>query len=187
MKEQGSVSRGCFFCRSGKEQDAVRQFEALFPQCRAIASTRSRYRRTKDAVIEERVTLLPGYVFFEVDSDKVDNADDALYAFSRKDVVLKLLKYTDGSWRLMGYDDWFARMLFEAGGNIGLSQAYFDVGKRIRIVSGFLKDYEGSIVRVNRKTKTVEVSIDLQGKKISMWLGYELVDPLDGRDSFGRA
>lgn len=190
MSEERPTCRGCFFCKSGKEKDVVRQFETLFPAARAIAPTRSRYRRVKDTAIEEKTPLLPGYVFFEV-SDRTGEGQDpkypadratsdalqyALHAFSRNDGVLKLLRYTDGNWRLQGYDDRFARMLFEAGGNIGISQAYFDVGKRIRILDGFLKDYEGSIIRVNKKAKTVEVRVDLQGKKISMWLGYELVE-----------
>ena len=67
-------------------------------------------------------------------------------------------------------------MLFKEDGNIGLSQAYFDKGDRIRILDGFLKDYEGNISSVNRKNKTVEVTVNLQGKKVIMRLGYELVE-----------
>ena len=48
-------------------------------------------------------------------------------------------------------------------------------GDRIRILSGFLKDYEGCVTRVNRKKRTVEVCVDFQDKKVSMQLGYELV------------
>ena len=44
------------------------------------------------------------------------------------------------------------------------------------MLDGFLKDYEGYITRVNRRKKTVEVTIDLQRKKAIMWLGYELVE-----------
>ena len=69
-------------------------------------------------------------------------------------------------------------MLFDTTGNIGLSQAFFDKGDRIRILNGFLKDYEGYITSVNRKNKTVKVAIDLQGKKVTMQLGYELVERL---------
>ena len=85
----------------------------------------------------------------------------------------------------MGSDNLFAEMLFKSGGNIGLSTAYFDRGNRIKILDGFLKDYEGYITNVNRKKKTVEVTVNLQGKRIIMWLGYELVDPVP--DSSARA
>lgn len=181
MGEDSTTRRGCFFCKSGKESDFVRQFEKTFPDGSALVPTRSRYRRIKDTAIEERVTLMPGYVFFELEADDVESFQSALPLFFSSDSVLKLLRYTDGSWQLHDYDDRFARLLFEAGGNIGLSQAYFDVDKRIRILSGFLKDYEGSIVRVNRKAKTVEVRVDLQGKKVSMKLGYEMVAPVDSQ------
>lgn len=179
MGEAKSISRGCFFCKNGKENDAVRHLKTLLPESRVIVPTRSRYRRVKDTAIEEKVILLPGYVFFELNEGDSNNLQHVLRPLLRTDSVFKLLRYTDGNWQLRGYDDHFARILFEAGGNIGISQAYFDVGKRIRILSGFLKDYEGNIVRVNRKAKTVEVSVDLQGKKVSMRLGYELVEPVN--------
>jgi hypothetical protein len=100
----------------------------------------------------------------------------ALLQFSKLGSVLKLLRYTDGTWRLSGSDNLFAEMLFKSGGNIGLSTAYFDRGNRIKILDGFLKDYEGYITNVNRKKKTVEVTVNLQGKRAIMWLGYELVE-----------
>ena len=171
--------RGCIFCKSGKEQDVVRRFGISFPGSRAIVPTRTRYRRTREGVFEEQVTLLPGYVFFEMEpplaGEPADGVEPALRAFCRTDSVLKLLRYSDGNWQLHGADDRFAQMLFKAGGNIGISRAYFDEGRRIRILEGFLKDYEGSVVRVNKKNKMVEVSVDFQEKRVSMWLGYELV------------
>ena len=105
----------------------------------------------------------------------------ALLQFSKLDSVLKLLRYSDGTWRLFGSDNLFAEMLFKNGGNIGLSTAYFDKGNRIKVLDGFLKDYEGYITNVNRKKKTVEVTVDLQGKRVIMWLGYELVEPVPDR------
>jgi len=177
-------SRGCFFCKSGKEADVIRHFNMTFPNGKAIAPTRTKIRRTREAAIEERVPLLPGYVFFEITEDGtpapgiIDAVLKALLDFSRIDSVLKLLRYSDGTWRLYGTDNLFAEMLFRTGGNIGLSQAYFDRGDRIRILDGYLKDYEGYITSVNRKNKTVEVTVNLQGKKVIMKLGYELVDPV---------
>ena len=176
MSEGDWKSRGCIFCKSGKERAVVRQFEKSFPGSRAIAPTKSRYRRTKDAAIEDREILLPGYVFFEVNGSPDENdLLNVLQSLSRLEDVLKLLRYTDGDWRFHGPDDLFAEMLFRLGGNIDVSQAYFDEGDRIRIQRGFLKDYEGCITRVNRKTRSVEVHMDFHDKNVVMWLGYELV------------
>ena len=179
------VSRGCYFCKSGKEADVIQRFNINFPNGMAIVPTRTRIRRTCDAAIEEHVPLLPGYVFFQITEDEfgAQATPDALLPglldFSRIDSVLRLLRYSDGTWRLFGADDTFARMLFESEGNIGLSQACYDRGNRIRILNGFLKDYEGCITKVNRKKKTVEVTVDLQGKKVILWLGYELVGSVE--------
>ena len=175
-------SRGCLFCKSGKEADVIDRFRTTFPTGDAIYPTRTRIRRVHDGAIEERVPLLPGYVFFQIaeqEPEATGVADAILVAlleFSRIDSVLKLLRYSDGTWRLFGPDDEFAEMLFKSGGNIGLSTAYFDKGNRIKILDGFLKDYEGYITNVNRKKKTVEVTVNLQGKRAIMWLGYELVE-----------
>lgn len=189
MSDGNSKSLGCLFCKTGKEQAIVRQFEESFPSGRAIAPTKSRYRRAKGVVTEEREILLPGYVFFEVDecseerkllrasiSAKQENdLLSELQFFSRKEDVLKLLRYSDGDWQLHGSDSLFAEMLFRTDGNIDVSQAYFDEGDRIRILSGFLKDYEGCITRVNRKTRTAEIHVDFHEKNVTMWLGYELL------------
>ena len=178
------ISRGCFFCKSGKEIDVIRHFNATFPDGKAIMPTRTKIKRTRESVSTEQVPLLPGYVFFEI-AEKglsvpgfIDSTLTALQEFSRIDSVLKLLRYSDGKWRLFGSDNLFAEMLFKTEGNIGLSLAFFDKGDRIRIIDGFLKDYEGCITSVNRKNKTVEVTVNLQGKKVILRLGYELVEPV---------
>lgn len=168
--ETGGLSRGCVFCKSGREGNVLRSFELLIPSARVIVPTKTRYRRAGGVAVEEQVILLPGYVFFET--------SEALPAhrLTRAEDVLRLLTYADGDWRLHGYDDEFARMLFEADGAIGLSKAYYDEGDRIRITEGFLKAYEGAIIRVNRRARTAEVSLDFQDKRITMWLGFELLE-----------
>lgn len=182
-----TVNRGCLFCRTGKEAAIARQLALAFPDARAVAPTKSRYRRTRQGAVEEQVTLLPGYVFFEIGGGEAgmarlledmrdgDGLNTGIRDFARSENVLRLLCYNDGDWRLHGADDRFAKMLLDADGNIGVSTAYFDENRRIRILDGFLKDYEGSIVRVNHKMKTVEVLVDFQDKRVSLKLGYELV------------
>ena len=184
--ERIRYSRGCFFCKSGKEADVIRHFNITFPNGEAMAPTRTKIRRKDGMALEEQVPLLPGYVFFQLTDEEpeasgaIDEELAALLKFSKADSVLKLLRYSDGRWVLYGPDDLFAEMLFKTDGNIGLSQAYFDRGDRIRILDGFLKDYEGNITSVNRKNKTVEVTVNLQGKKVIMRLGYELVEAVPG-------
>ena len=173
MDQTAECFRGCLFCRSGKEAETVQRFGVLFPQARAIAPTRTRYRRVGGIAHEEQAILLPGYVFFET-AEALEPRN--LRLLRQACGMLRLLTYDDGDWRLHGHDDQFARMMFDADGQIGLSRAWFDEGDRIRVLDGFLKAYEGSILRVNRRARTAQVSIDFQGKTVTMWLGFELID-----------
>ena len=169
-----AVRYGCVFCATGRESELVRLLTPRYPELRLISPVKQRIRRMGGEAVEERVTLLPGYVFFE--TGEADIPAD----LGRQVYVYKVLADPEGDWRLKGYDAHFAKMLFRENGEIGFSKAVFDEGERIHIVDGFLKDYEGSIVRVNRRARTVEVRIDIQGKIVSMWLGYELVEKNDG-------
>lgn len=165
--------RGCIFCKAGREKNVVQAMRIYVPELRAVAPVKLRSRRMGRTSKEERVALIPGYIFFESDEPVLS------VKLTKLEDVLRLLRYPDGDWHLTGYDDQFARMIFDNNGEIGFSKAVFDEGNRIHIVDGFLKDHEGSITRVNRRARTTEVLIDFQGKKISMWLGYELIEKND--------
>lgn len=167
------IGRGCLFCRTGKESAVIRRIALYHPGIQAMTPYKTRYRREGGRLREESVPLLRGYVFYQTDRDV------NLRELSRVDDVLRPLTYENGEWRLHGSDDEFARLLFQADGHIGLSMAYFDEGNRIRILEGFLKEYEGSIVRVNRRSKTAEVRLDFQDKEIRVWLGFELMERAD--------
>lgn len=172
-RKRDGLWRGCLFCRAGKERDVVQAMRLYAPELRAVAPVKLRCRRVNGVAIEERVPLIPGYVFFEtrerVLSVKLTGLEN----------VLRLLTYPDGDWRLNGYDDQFAKMMFENNGEIGFSRAVFDEGNRIHIVDGFMKDYEGLITRVNRRARTAEVTIAFQNKKITLWLGYEMLENIN--------
>lgn len=172
-RHDAPVSYGGLFCRTGAEQTVVAMLRESMPEVRAIAPVKVRTRRFSGAAVRERVALFPGYVFFRAASIDVS-------AINRLENVLRLLVYPGGDWRMTGYDEQFVRMLFETDGEIGLSTAYFDEGDRIHIMSGFLKTYEGSIKRVNRRAKTAEVSVKLHGKLFSLWLGFELIEKIGG-------
>lgn len=164
------LSCGCLFCWTGKEENVILQMRSRFPGVEAIAPLKLRHRRTDGTLVEERVRLFPGYIFFR-------NVDpDAVLELRRFDDVLRLLVYPDDDWRLRGADLQLAEMLFEANGVVGFSVAYFDKGDRIHITEGFLKTYEGAITRVNRRARTAEVRVDFQGKTITMWLGFETME-----------
>lgn len=161
---------GCLFCKTGRENSIAVEIEKHFPDVSAIAPMKTRRRRSRGELTEERVTLFPGYVFF------CTHPSFNAYLLTIHDGVYSLLESSEKDWRLSSTDAVIAQRLFEAGGEIGLSEAYFE-GEHIRIIDGFLKEYEGNIIRVNRRAKTVQISIQLQEKTILLWLGYEEVRP----------
>lgn len=161
---------GCVFCRSGKEKEVARYFEQECPGIKAVVAEKIRYRRSHGIATMEKVTLFPGYVFFECPSDR---SPDVVI---RVRDVYRILRDGDGNWQLQGFDKNIARQFISIGGTIDISKAFYD-GDRIRVVEGFLKQYEGSIVRVNHRMKTAQIRVPLDGKVFSIWLGFEVLTP----------
>ncbi len=165
---------GCLFCRSGREDHILADIQRFHPQTEAIVPKRKRIRRMGGVGFEEEAVLFPGYIFFRVE----DDGAKPRYLLRVKDSY-RVLENADGDWRLHGPDLAMAKMLFEEGGVVGFSKAYY-VGDRIRIQEGMLKAYEGAIERVNKRARTAQVRIDLQGKIMRVWLGFELIDEPEG-------
>lgn len=170
---QADKEYGCIFCITGREFAVAQRLEKAIPGLKAISPVKLRYRRMDGVAHEERVILFPGYVFFEVQAGSVV---EIRTIYNDQD-VLKVLYVDDEKkdWRLVDPDKSIAKHFFDMNGVIGFSEAYFDEGDCIHILNGFLKEYEGRIKRVNRRAKTVEVSITIGTKKLDIWLGYESV------------
>lgn len=166
---------GCVFCRTGRENEVVSYMEHDFSGLKAVVPVKIRYRRSHGTATEEEVILFPGYVFFE--------SPTGLYIpqiMHHKDVY-RLLTDAEGNWALHNSDELIARQFLSVGGKVGISKAYYE-GDRIRITDGFLKQYEGEIVKVNRRAKTAQISIYLDGKVFSLWAGFEIISKLDGKE-----
>lgn len=163
------MKRGCLYCYSGNMSRAIEAFNGFYPDIRLVYPQRVRRRHYAGKVcMDEIVPLLPGYMLFETDRDLPKEK------LARTNYLLRLLTYTDGEWELRGADDYFAKMVMDANGQIGLSRAYYGADRRIRIVDGFLKPYEDSIIRVNRRNWSAEIEISFQERQISLWLGLDM-------------
>lgn len=160
---------GCIFCRTGNEVQLARSLQREHPEIRVLSASKVRMRRQGKMLIEEQVSLFPGYLFFRAADDF-----DIRPLIYREDVFC-ILHDSRGDWHLKGEDESFARSLFEQNGVIGLSKAYYE-GDRIRIVEGMLKQYEGRILRVNRRSHTAQVCVGVAGQEVTVWLGFELID-----------
>lgn len=158
---------GCLFCRVGCEQRVARDLTEKILQIKAIAPVKLRYHRNKHS--NERETLFPGYVFIQADSDC------NLFQEINHRYIYRVLCDSEHNWYLRGSDAKIAQKLFEVNGVIDYSKAYYE-NDRIRIVDGFLKDYEGDIVRVDRRMKAAQIRVQLLEREVKVWLGFELIE-----------
>ena len=176
------MTYGCVFCRTGKEESFASTITETFPNMETIVAKKMRVIRKGRDSVEEAVILFPGYVFFrmEVDETRARKAFpiefQQIYRWSD---TYRLLTNVDGDWQLMGSDLQMDQRLFDEGGTVGFSKVFFDEGNRVRVLEGFLKDYEGNIVRVDKRHRAVQVRVDFQGKTVTMWLGYEVIEKPD--------
>lgn len=163
------MAYGCVYCRTGAEEQLVRDIKISCPDVTALNPTKLRYRRVNGKPVEEKAALFPGYIFLRLPDDF------PLYHLTRNGLLYKVLRDSDNDWRLSGADRAFAEKLFDADGVLGFSKAFYE-GDHIHIVDGPLKELEGNIVRVNHRKRTAQVQLNIQGMDMSVWLGFELID-----------
>ena len=159
----------CLFCNTGKEEQIVRLIQikgwgkALFPQ-------RIKTMFKNGAWTEVVFPLLPGYVFVFSDGEEDRSAE-----FLRLGHVIRVLTYGGGSDTLMGRDLEFADWLWSLNGRIEVMQAV-QIGDRIEIVDGVFKRLQGTITKMDRRRRTVRVSLETEGTPKQIWLAYEIIE-----------
>ena len=170
----GDLAYGCIFCRTGKEAVIADKLMGKFSSLRALVPQKVLYVRENKRLIEKVSILFPGYIFVEAP------ISFSIREISREDGVFKVLTSSDEEWYLSGSDEEYARKLFEIGGTVGISKVYYE-GDRIRAVSGLLCDYEGQIVRVDRRKSKAQVRFHVGLREVLVWLGFEEIDRPSGR------
>lgn len=164
----------CLFCHTGQEEAVVKAVHengwgrAIFPQ-------RVKTVRKGQKWIETFAPLLPGYVF--VYSDQMAVRRDELLALRH---VIRVLAYGEAAQdRLVGRDLEFADWLWRLNGQIGIMKA-LQIGDRIEIIDGVFKQLRGSVVRMDRRRRTICVSLETEGSPKQIWLAYDIVEKRTG-------
>jgi transcriptional antiterminator NusG len=136
-----------------------------------IAAFSERYVVKNGKSKKETRPLIPGYVFFSCrgapDWKKIDWIP----------AVYKPLSYADNSFALRGRDLEFIASLMKNNGVYKISRAVSE-GSKIRIIDGPLKDFEGNIIKVNRRKGKALIRIPGDSILNNIWLGIELLDLL---------
>jgi transcriptional antiterminator NusG len=110
--------------------------------------------------------IIPGYVFFE-------NSNEPNWKeISKSKHVYYPLSYENNEKRLKGNDLKFVKWLKKKNGIIKISKV-MEIGTKIRIMEGPLKEMEGKIVKINKRQKCAGVRIEGEGIKNIIWLSYE--------------
>lgn len=167
-----SMSYGCVFCITGREEMVARNIELVCQGVRATPVWQVKRRTSKGHTTLERKILFPGYVFVQADPDS------NFTAYMPRLRVLYMLTNPDTGWRLAGRDEQFVRWVMTQNGVIEFSKAYKE-GERIKIISGPLKDLEGFITRVDKRNQNGQVTLTFNGRTIKAWLGFDLVTRSD--------
>ena len=158
----------CLFCKSGQESPVIellkrRGFEAFSPLA-------VRHKPTEGGLKRTRARLLPGYVFFDAETEP---DWDAIRRFSG---VLKVLHYEDGTRALRDEDLAFVKWLKRYEGMVDVSQV-IKVGTKIAFGSGPLVGMEAKVLKVNKSRKQVQIALgDGEALFRNIWCSIEYLE-----------
>ena len=150
----------CLFCETLQENKVETLLQNIGLD---VISTLVERNIMKDGkLIKELRSIIPGYVFFENCSEPDWNE------ICKSKYIYYPLHYTDNEKRLKDEDLYFIKWLKGNNGIIKISKE-MEIGKKIKILDGPLKELEGKIVKINKRQKCA-------GIKNIIWLSYELIE-----------
>lgn len=169
MDRPDALHYGCLFCITGREFRVAEEMGRLFPQLSATALVQEKHKSVGGQKTTERVIMLPGYVFFA-------SADRSLgtQELFRVPGIIRVLRGQERDWPLVGSDRTFAKMVMDLGGVIAMSQAYKE-GDRVCVLSGPLKDLEGNITRIDRRSRNGQIELKFDNRTWKVWLAFEYI------------
>lgn len=125
----------------------------------------------RDGWKDEKFPLFPGYVF--VYSHHPIPRREALI---RESGILRVLTYgkDDTQGYLVKNDRTFAEMLLQKEGVMGALEAV-EEGNRVKIIDGILQNYNGRVVKVDRRKRLAKVELELLGDRRGVWLAFQIL------------
>lgn len=120
--------------------------------------------------------LIPGYVFIYSETPIEP------HVFYRCERVTHLLGYAEQThieYALLGEDLDFARWILLHEGHIGVSRAML-VGDKTKIIDGPLKQYEGEILKIDRRRRSALIAVSVGEMIRNVWLSFHWMTLKDG-------
>ncbi len=164
----------CLFCQTGSEKK-VTELINRYGWGRAIFGEKVKVVH-KGHGQEERqlLPLLPGYVFVYMGGE-ISGGRQTHRDYLGIDGVIRLLTYGETQQEeLMGRDLVFADWLWRCGGRVEVMKA-IRVGDRVEINDPLFKELQGTIVRMDRRKKSVTVKLESEAGDKFITLSYDVV------------
>ncbi len=114
--------------------------------------------------------MFPGYIFFET-----GDVEDLFYRLKKVVGLTRILRTGDDFTPL---PDGEADVIKRLGGDahlVELSVGY-KTGDRVRITEGPLKEFEGEIVRIDRRKRTATIRVGLLGEEREIKVGLKVLN-----------
>ena len=163
----------CVFCRSTYEEKIARYINKLYGGAgvNAIAPVRILKERYRGVTKEVKKPLMQGYIFvfsnIKIEPRLISPVQD----------VIKLLRYQNGEYELAGPDLEYAEFISANNGVIGISDIICE-GREVRVVSGPLEEYKGTIVKLDRRKQRVLLRVSLGGIERNISLSVNILSAI---------
>ena len=158
----------CIFCKNGSEQKIINQINKNYTGLTALAPVRIVNEKTGNKWTQKEKHLLPGYIFIY---SEISN--DIKFLLKSNDIY-KVLQYENGVRTLQGQDMEYAMWIYNNHGRIIPSHVFED-GDKIRVVDGPLAEFNGQIIRIEKRKRRALVEFDFDGHKRSVSLSVEFI------------
>ena len=119
---------------------------------------------------EEIKPFLPGYVFIYTDEPLSQFREIRMM-----EGVGRWLGERERDYQLQGDDLKFAEMLHGHGGTIGIMKTYRE-GDRVKLAKGMMGDFEGEIIKLDRRKGRAQLQYNFDGSTYKVWVGYEMIE-----------
>ena len=155
----------CIFCEYLQESKVEKYLKKI--GLKVISTLVERNIIKNGKLVKELRSIIPGYVFFE------NNKEPDWNEICKLKYIFYPLHYTDNEKRLRDKDLQFVKWLKENNGIIKISNV-MEIGKKLKIMDGPLKELEGKTVKINKRQKCVGIKLDGDVIKNIIWLSYEV-------------
>lgn len=165
----------CLYCRTGCESRVCQVIERLgYGKALSPQKVKRLFRKGKWEEITD--TLFRGYVFVY---SNLAVSHQLIFQISD---VLRILQYETGTeGYLVGKDREMAEMFLRQDGVLGILQAIRE-GSFIRITDGLLADYQGKVLKMDKRKQMAQIQLSVAGDINQVWLSYEILEPQETED-----